>query len=459
MRCSSFIFFSTERTLLSLRPCSAWPLSLADAEHNYPAPFELRETTAVHTSDSFDVSLLFDIFQMRTAISRSRPFAAPCDPAAVVFHDKGVTFLRPPQPFLSKGCRGTILQRRIAVVTVLAFVAVSRFVAVDHPNQLDDQVDQLISKYSLTKSALNCGGQIRQLNQDPPWDHDEGLALLCCIAVNEGPYISEFVDYHLGLGFGKIVVYDNSDSFELEEWGHTKSYNGRVETIHYPGPGQQQYAYLDCAQRALRGTFGKKKWAAFFDVDEFLVLKRHENVEALLGEHLAEGSLSLNWIKFPPSGKLFCEPSPVTKRFVYHDPETNRHVKTIVRLQDMNMTRPPHVHFPYLKDGNLTYRHDTNKKILTGPFNENGPTDIAVIHHYHTKSYGEYVMKRHRGASDNTFKSLYTKSFNEAISLFEEALKKNGIDNHTNELAGLILDDTAWTMLKKVSPKYALYEP
>jgi hypothetical protein len=232
------------------------------------------------------------------------------------------------------------------------------------------------------------------------------LAVLCCIALNEGPYIGEFADYHLGLGFGKIVVYDNSDSFELEQWGRTASYNGRVEVIHFPGPGEQKNAYLDCAKKASNGTFGKKKWAAFFDIDEFLVLKRHENIEALLEEHLVEGSLSVNWIQFEPSGKIFCEPLPVTKRFVYHEPETNRHVKTIVRLEDMNMTRLPRAHFPFLNDGNQTYQHDTNNKILNGSFNEDGPTDVAVIHHYKKKSYGEYVMKRHRGRADTTDKTV-----------------------------------------------------
>ena len=367
----------------------------------------------------------------------------------------------------------TILLRMIAAVIVSGFAAVhlanyELFSKYDIPRSericrgkirpLDqnfsrhDPLDQLVAKYNITKSSLNCGGKIRQLDQDPPWDHNEGLAVLCCIAVEEGPYISEFVDYHLGLGFGKIVVYDNSKSFELEEWG--KSYNGRVETIHFPGPGQQQRAYLNCAKKALSGTFGEKKWAAFFDVDEFLVLKRHENVEALLEEHLSEGSLSINWIKFPSSGELFCKPLPVTKRFVYPDLEINKHVKSIVRLQDMNMTRiPPTPHFLYL-NGNLT-QHDTSNVLFTGPFNENGPTDVAVIHHYHTKSYGEYVIKRYRGASDTPVKTFYAGTLNNAIASFERAMNKC---NHADELTGRIFDDSAWTTLKKVSPKYARYE-
>jgi hypothetical protein len=55
------------------------------------------------------------------------------------------------------------------------------------------------------------------------------------------------------------------------------------------------------------------------DVDEFLVLKKHEHVDELLEEHLPKGSgaLSINWVWFSFNGKLLCDAKPVTKRFLY----------------------------------------------------------------------------------------------------------------------------------------------
>ena len=77
----------------------------------------------------------------------------------------------------------------------------------------------------------------------------------------------------------------------------------------------------------------------------------------------------------------------------------NPHVKSIVRLEDMQMNSEPLPHYLHLKNGN---QHDTtNGNVFWGPFNKNGPLDKAAIDHYHKKSYGEYVKKRQRGRADS----------------------------------------------------------
>jgi hypothetical protein len=265
-----------------------------------------------------------------------------------------------------------------------------------------------------------------------------------------------------------------------------------VEVIHYPGLAPQQRSYLTCAQSALNGDFGEnKKWAAFFDVDEFLVLKKHEHVDELLEEHLESGALSINWVWFSFNGKLLCDAKPVTKRFLYRDPNVNhqlvnRHVKSIVRPEDMKM-KTSNVHYPHLKNGN---QHDTNGTVFSGPFNNNGPLDVAAFHHYGTKSYGEYVKKRIRGRSDINDETERMKVYNEAITFFEDALEKNSSGNlgladvifddltrtewtenltraewteYSSGKLGLaetdvVFDDSAWTLLKKVSPGYAVFD-
>jgi len=152
----------------------------------------------------------------------------------------------------------------------------------------------------------------------------------------------------------------------------------------------------------------------------------------------------------------------VTKRFVYHDPNVNEHVKSIVRLEDMQMNSKPHAHYPYLKNGN---QHDTNGTVFSGPFNKNGPLDVAAFHHYNTKSYGEFVKKGQRGRTADGMSKMVNGTvaataaavdrmnyFNVAIKLFEDALEKNS--SGELGLAGpvVIFDDSAWSLLKKVSP-------
>ena len=43
---------------------------------------------------------------------------------------------------------------------------------------------------------------------------------------------------------------------------------------------------------------------------------------------------------------------------------------------------------------------DTNKKLVKGPYNEDGPTDVAYISHYLQKTYEDFIIRCERGRSD-----------------------------------------------------------
>ena len=47
---------------------------------------------------------------------------------------------------------------------------------------------------------------------------------------------------------------------------------------------------------------------------------------------------------------------------------------------------------------------DTSYQTITGPFHPTGKTDIACIHHYYTKSEGEFREKIERGRADTVEK-------------------------------------------------------
>ncbi len=327
--------------------------------------------------------------------------------------------------------------------------------------------------------------------------------ILCCIALHEEAYIDEFVDYHLGIGFRKVIVYDNSDYYEMKQWGDKRnrraklrtrernegrttynssigyevdSNNDEVHVLHYPGKGKQGASYLDCARRAYHGDFGDGiEYAAFWDIDEFLILKQHTTVDELLEEYMIDkgaSSLSINWHMFRHGNRNVYEPLPVTKRFLYRDCEVQYQVKSMVRLEDMDMTKENHPHYPHLKNG--TIRIDTNGTRPYKMFNHNGPNNIAILHHYQTKSYAEYIKKRERGRAEalewNPMDRHpgYEKRVQDALDEYVEAMRKynstsydcddkDGCDEGRSS-NGTVYDDTAWTAIKRVCPKYALYE-
>ena len=83
---------------------------------------------------------------------------------------------------------------------------------------------------------------------------------------------------------------------------------------------------------------------------------------------------------------------------MYREKETNSHVKILVLLRDMNRTKLSNPHFPVLINGMQQY--NTNGRVFQGALNANGPSNIALFHHYATQSYSEYVDKRLGGSAN-----------------------------------------------------------
>lgn len=219
----------------------------------------------------------------------------------------------------------------------------------------------------------------------------DATAVVCAIAKDEEPYIDEWIAYHLKLGFDAVYVYDNSDAGTLrrlpEAWGN------RVHVIHFPGKSQQMPAY----NHFIHSNKWKHTWAAFLDVDEFIVLRAHPNVKSLLRDKCCCGALCLNWLLFGSSGQTEYSPEPVLKRFQRRGAVPNRHVKSIVRLRDAVAMND--VHYPKVARGRDT--RDTDGRHVASAHHPGGPTDVAAVHHYFTKSRAEFEAKRERGRSDD----------------------------------------------------------
>jgi hypothetical protein len=346
---------------------------------------------------------------------------------------------------------------------VLLFLAIASFV-------------RLLNKSNEAGQFTHFDRPCQQLRADLDWDMRNGSmtvtigpskaagttnrtegAALCAIVLDAEAYLDEWIDYNLALGFTDIFLYDNSDTFDLEQFPRLllpTTDSARLHVVHFPGPARQMEAYHECAKAVMARNQQQRQrttWVAFFDIDEFLVLRQHANVIDFLSQHCPSGMLGINWYMFMTANETMYRPLPVTKRFQYREASINQHVKSIVRLEDMNMEMAPHAHFAYLKK--LGQHKDTNGKIIgdeaghPGPFNPDGPTDVAVLHHYVTKSLKEYVDKTMRGRADIVDPAV--PSLNRSV-VFQE--RRKGLD------PGATFDDSAWQLLKEKVPKYAIYD-
>lgn len=207
---------------------------------------------------------------------------------------------------------------------------------------------------------------------------------LVCIAKNEDNYIAEWVEYHVKLGFENVFVYENNWRCKYE---HPK-----LIKIPFDGVSQQINAY----NHWLTNKKNEYDWVAFFDVDEFLVLKKHKNVQDFVLDYKGRNGIGVNWYMFGNNGheKVDGEFSQV-RRFTKRGEKMNHHVKTILNCStNCRMS----VHNP-----NGVVIVSPNGISFTGPFNKTPNDEIAQLNHYYCKTPEEFMKKCDRGRADTAY--------------------------------------------------------
>lgn len=224
-------------------------------------------------------------------------------------------------------------------------------------------------------------------------------SVICAIALHEDRYIDEWILYHLSLGFHHIYIYDNGNDYSLQN-----KQSDRVTVIHFPGKSVVAKPIQHDAYHAFIKDFGPKhQWAAFIDIDEFIVLKKHDSISSFLSQYQRCSAVGLNWIMFGTNHCTHYESEPVTKRFTRCAATPNHHIKSIIQLKYAWVFNDPH--HMMLRSGTTC---DTYYQPINGPFNPSGKTDIACIHHYYTKSEEEFREKIQRGRADTVEKRSLT---------------------------------------------------
>lgn len=201
------------------------------------------------------------------------------------------------------------------------------------------------------------------------------LVALVCIAKNEDKYIQEWIDYHLKLGFDHIYVYQNNWKCKVEHPCLTKinfdSTNGDRQTQAY--------------NTFIRDYHERYDYAAFFDVDEFLVLKKHNNVKEFITYCSDAPAIGINWAMFGDNGLK----EVVDNNYSLIERFTKRakfwaQIKSIVKMGPrVLMAAHQSITTHWVNPDNPTIQGD-------GADNPNGTYDTAQINHYWCKTWPEW---------------------------------------------------------------------
>ncbi|WP_419787359.1 glycosyltransferase family 92 protein [Pseudodesulfovibrio sp.] len=213
------------------------------------------------------------------------------------------------------------------------------------------------------------------------------FAVVCAIAKDEDFGLREWVDYHLMIGFDKIFLFDNESRTPVRDILRDYVDAGVVAVSDIAGHGVQLSAYASFVAQ-FRET---AEWAAFIDVDEFIVPKDCGRIADLLDRYDEFGGLGISWKVFGSCGYVSRPDRPVTEAY---DRVLSRdtHIKTIVRLRDVAKVCSPH-HFEFKGDRCCVNEHGVP---VLGPESYH-TSETVQVNHYYYKSQQDYECKSARG--------------------------------------------------------------
>lgn len=215
---------------------------------------------------------------------------------------------------------------------------------------------------------------------------------ITAIMKNEGPYLKEWLDYHILVGVEKFYLYDNESTDNTTEILKPYIKKGIVDYTYWPGKAQQMIVYDDCLGKHAKDT----KWMAIIDLDEFLVSVNHTAIPEYLKtlpKNFAQ--LVIGWEQYGSSGHKTKPDGLLIENYKRHAAKSWG-VKSIVNPRLVYSITNPHVHkvagFTIDENGKKLGRIiQTEKRNIT--------TNKIRCNHYVTKSFEEYVARMNQGSA------------------------------------------------------------
>ena len=249
----------------------------------------------------------------------------------------------------------------------------------------------------------------------------KGQFYICAIIRDEHPYIREWALYHKGLGFDKIVLYDDRSSRPYDEELGDLMQEGFVEMRKWEGEqwSRQSRAYNDFVWSR---DWGENDYCAFIDIDEFICFDKAKSIAEFMSYYEEFAGVGLNWKLYNANGHIQAPKGistieAYTQEFDHYEPR----IKVIGRLKDIQ-TFPTVHHFKPLRGRLVT----TNNHTITGMYCDEKDFSNGHIKHFLTKSWEDWVKRLKRG---NITRGLRTVKmffdFNPDLKKYEAELTKD----------------------------------
>lgn len=163
---------------------------------------------------------------------------------------------------------------------------------------------------------------------------------------NEAPYLKEWIEYHRLVGVQHFYLYNDGSTDNYKEVLEPYIKKGHVTLANAVTQADFNGTQVDCFNRTLIQTFGKCKWVAMIDSDEFLVTPNRVKIIDVLNQFENYGGVTINWHSFGTSNVAKIPPDKLMIECLIHcapmNHPMNNMIKTIVRPERTQYFGGPH---------------------------------------------------------------------------------------------------------------------
>lgn len=227
---------------------------------------------------------------------------------------------------------------------------------------------------------------------------------LCTIGKEENLYAREFVSHYKRYNIDKIIIYDNNEikGEKFEDVLNDYISNRFVELIDIRGKLSQQ---LDAYRNCFESFKNKFDWFIFYDMDEFIYLKKIKNMKYYLSKSSFKHcqAIQLNMYFHTDNNQLYYENKTLFERFKEKVKSKQGVLKTIIRSNINIKIKSPHFLNKKLITCDGFGKH--NKEIKNFVYTNKPDFKYHYIDHFSYKSTEEFARKIMRGSAIKGFET------------------------------------------------------
>ena len=239
-------------------------------------------------------------------------------------------------------------------------------------------------------------------------------ASVCVIAQNDVDLLEIFIPFYRHIGFEHIYLIDNNSIPALNTYDFIKKYIDEKFVTHIPF--EQRYQQMNAYNQILNTYRYETEWLAYFDTDEYLVMKNHTDIKILLKDYENFGSLCICWYCFGSNGHIEYQHdifNAYTKRVI-----NSYHYKTIVNTNKIIYFG---VHNVVTHTENF-HSVDEKKNYVKGPFTLYQNTDIVQLNHYVIRSKKDFDVKMSRSILGNPKNIRFFNYINDNSNIYDDTV-------------------------------------